>query len=87
STAQVTIVTGHPENGNIEAASAALNIRPEFFAPLDDALRAAYMQGGVVAIATLSKLARPFAQSGRSSGSTAETPAQNRTSPSNPRVS
>lgn len=60
SEAQLRVVVGHLEAGNIELALDALNLRAEFFAPLDDALRAAYMQGGMEALGLLPALASPF---------------------------
>jgi len=58
--AQLGIVSGHIERGNIEAALLALNIRPEFFAPLDDVLKSAYLQGGREALAGLPAIPDPF---------------------------
>jgi hypothetical protein len=57
SAAKLSTVIGHLESGNIEAAIMALNIRPEFFAPLDDALRLAYMEGGRAALAAVPGIA------------------------------
>ena len=53
SAAQLHAVIGHIEAGNIEAALIALNLRTEFFAPLDDALYRAFNAGGVSALAGL----------------------------------
>lgn len=60
SAAQLQAVIGHIEAGNIEAALIALNLRAEFFAPLDDALRSAFNAGGVSALAGLPALPVPF---------------------------
>ena len=60
SAAQLQAVIGHLEAGNVEAAIVALNLRAEFFAPLDDALRAAFNAGGVSALAGLPALPDPF---------------------------
>ena len=60
SAAQLQAVLGHIEAGNIEAALIALNLRAEFFAPLDDALTRAFHAGGVSALAGLPALPVPF---------------------------
>lgn len=60
SNAQLAVIVGHLEAGRIDAALAALNIRPEFFAPLDDALRTAYLIGGRDALAGFPAIADPF---------------------------
>ena len=60
SAAQLQAVIGYIEAGNIEAALIALNLRAEFFAPLDDALRQAFNAGGVSALAGLPALPDPF---------------------------
>lgn len=60
SAAQLQAVIGHIEAGNIEAALIALNLRAEFFQPLDDALRSAFNAGGVSALAGLPALPVPF---------------------------
>lgn len=60
SAAQLQAIAGHIADGNIEAALIALNLRPEFFAPLDDALRAAFNAGGVSALSGLPALSVPF---------------------------
>ena len=60
SAAQLQAVIGHIEAGNIEAALIALNLRAEFFAPLDDALYRAFNAGGVSALAGLPTLPVPF---------------------------
>ena len=60
SVAQLQAVIGHIEAGNIEAALIALNLRPEFFAPLDNAIVAAFNAGGISALAGLPALATPF---------------------------
>lgn len=60
SEAQLALIARHLESGQIEMALEALNLRPEFFAPLQDALRAAYLQGGAEALADLPRLPDPF---------------------------
>lgn len=60
SEAQLSVIVGALERGDIEAALQALNLRAEFFAPLDDALRAAYLQGGANALAGLPVIPDPF---------------------------
>ena len=59
SSAQVALVTGHLERGDIEAAITALHIDAEFFAPLDDALRQAFVQGGATTLRMLTGLKDP----------------------------
>lgn len=60
SQAQLKVVAGHIEAGNIDAALVALRIDPAFFRPLDRAITDAYYQGGVMALASLPKLPDPF---------------------------
>ena len=60
SAAQLQAVIGHIEAGNIEAALIALNLRAEWFAPLDRALTDAFNAGGVSALAGLPALPVPF---------------------------
>lgn len=60
SQAQLQTVVGHIQNGNIEAAIAALRVDPVFFQPLDRALSDAYYRGGVAALAALPKIPDPF---------------------------
>lgn len=60
SQAQLQTVVGHIQNGNIEAAVAALRVDPVFFQPLDRALSDAYYRGGVAALAALPKIPDPF---------------------------
>lgn len=60
SQAQLQTVIGHIQNGNIEAAVAALRVDPVFFQPLDRALSEAYYRGGVAALAALPKIPDPF---------------------------
>lgn len=69
SEAQIAAIAGHLERGNIEAAIIAAGIRPEFFAPLDDALRAAYLRGGAEAMRALPRLPDPLAGRGSPSAS------------------
>jgi len=60
SEAQLAVIISAIDRGDVESALRALNLKPEFFAPLDDALRAAYMQGGAAALAGLPRLPDPF---------------------------
>lgn len=60
SAAQMQAVIGHIEAGNVEAALIALNLRAEFFRPLDEALARAFNAGGVSALAGLPTLPVPF---------------------------
>lgn len=59
SEAQLYVVIGHLEAGNVDLALDALNLRAEFFQGFDDALRAAYLQGGTDALSMLPKLLSP----------------------------
>lgn len=59
STAQLALVARALEEGRIEDALRALNVDPAFFAPLDDAIRAAYLMGGRDAIAALPVIPDP----------------------------
>jgi hypothetical protein len=60
SSAQMALIVGHLERGDVRAAVDALGIDPAFFAPLDDALRAAYLTGGRDALLALPAIANPF---------------------------
>lgn len=60
SEAQLKIIAGHIEAGNIDSALIALRIDPAFFRPLDRAITDAYYRGGVLALASLPKLPDPF---------------------------
>lgn len=60
SQAQLQTIIGHIQNGNVEAAIAALRVDPVFFQPLDRALSDAYYRGGVAALAALPKIPDPF---------------------------
>lgn len=81
STAQLALIVGHLEAGRVDMALAALNLRAEFFGPLDDALRQAYYAGGVAAVAALPAIADPFAAGGWSSDSTSAIPGPSATLP------
>lgn len=59
STAQLALVARALEEGRIEDALRVLNVDPAFFAPLDDAIRAAYLMGGRDAIAALPVIPDP----------------------------
>ena len=73
SEAQVAMIAGALERGDIGAAIGALNINPEMFQPLDDALRGAYLQGGRNALAGVPALTDPFLAGVRWFGSTSGT--------------
>lgn len=59
SEAQLAVIAGHLEAGRFDLALEALNIDPAFFAPLDDALTAAYLKGGRSALAGLPVIPDP----------------------------
>ncbi len=59
SAAQMAIIEGAIDRGDLEAVIQALHLRPEFFAPLDDALRRAYIMGGADLLQALPKLQDP----------------------------
>lgn len=84
SSAQLSVIAGALDRGDIEAALHALNLRAEFFAPLDDALRAAYLQGGADALAGLPRIPDPFQVAALWRGLTGETPAPKRGSRNGP---
>lgn len=60
SEAQIALIAGHLADGNVEAAVLALNIRPEFLAPLDNALAGLYLEAGRQATLGLPALPDPF---------------------------
>ena len=62
SEAQMAVIVGALQDGRLDDALRALNLRAEFFAPLDDALRAAYLEGGRNALAGLPVIPGPFPQ-------------------------
>lgn len=62
SEAQLAVIAGALQEGRTEDAIRALNLGPEFFTPLDDVLRAAYLDGGRNAILGLPALPSPFPQ-------------------------
>lgn len=53
SEAQMAVLVRAIQTGNIDNVINVLNLDSSFFQPLDDALRAAYVQGGVNALAGL----------------------------------
>lgn len=59
STAQVAVIIRALEEGRIADAVRAVSANPTFWAPLDDALRAAYLLGGRDAIAALPVIPDP----------------------------
>lgn len=59
SSAQLAVIVQALENGRIDQAIAALNVDAAFWAPLDDAMRAAYLLGGRNAIAALPVIPDP----------------------------
>ena len=60
SVAQLQAIIGHLEAGNVEAAILSLNLRAEFFEPLDRALDEAFRMGGVSALAGIPQISAPF---------------------------
>ena len=69
SEAQMALLVGAYERGDIEGFLRVLNLRAAMFAPLDDALRAAYIEGGRNALAGLPVLPDPFTAGGSWLGS------------------
>jgi hypothetical protein len=59
SEAQLSVIVGALQDGRIEDAIRALHLTPEFFAPLDDALKQAYIEGGRNALLGLPVIADP----------------------------
>lgn len=59
SSAQLAVIVRALENGRIDQALAALNVDAAFWAPLDDAMRQAYLLGGRNAIAALPVIPDP----------------------------
>jgi hypothetical protein len=59
STAQIAVIARAIEEGRVDDAVRAIGLQPAFFAPLDDALRAAYLLGGRDAIAALPVIPDP----------------------------
>lgn len=74
SSAQLSVIVRALEQGRIDDALRAVNLQAEFFAPLDDALRAAYLAGGRDALIGLSALVDPFPGCASSPASTGATP-------------
>lgn len=60
SAAQLSVIAGALERGDIESAVKALNLDRAFFEPLDEAMRAAYIEGGKDALAGLPAIADNF---------------------------
>ena len=60
SEAQQAAIIGALLRGDIDGALDLVNLRPELFGPLDEALRAAYLRGGAEALAGLPRLPDPF---------------------------
>lgn len=59
SAAQLAQLVDALERGDIQRAMAVLNVDPAFWAPLDDAIVAAYLRGGRDAIAALPVIPDP----------------------------
>lgn len=59
SEARLTLVTSAIERGDVQALIEVLQLDPEFFAPLDAALTAAYRRGGEDAMRSLPRFQRP----------------------------
>lgn len=78
SVAQLQAIIGHLEAGNVEAAILSLNLRAEFFEPLDRALDDAFRRGGASALSGLPQVPGPFpAALGSLPDLTGDTSAQN----------
>ena len=77
SEAQIAMLIGRYEAGDIEGFLRVLNLKGEMFAPLDDALRAAYLEGGRNALAGLPVLPDPLLARGWWRGFKAATRARN----------
>lgn len=60
SSAQLVYIVKALEAGDIDRALTLARIEPAFFAPLDDAIRAAYLMGGRDALTGLPAIADPF---------------------------
>ena len=60
SAAKLQTLIGHLEVGNVGAAITALNLREEFFEPLDRALSNAFLQGGTQALSGIPEVTAPF---------------------------
>lgn len=60
SSAQLRVIIGHLEAGNVNAAITALRLDAAFFGPLDRAINESFYQGGVMALANLPSLSDPF---------------------------
>lgn len=59
SAAQMSVIVRALEENRLDDVIRALHLSPEFFAPLDDAIRAAYLQGGRDSLAALPALTEP----------------------------
>lgn len=59
SSAQIAVIARALEEGRVEDAVRMLAVGPEFWAPLDDAIRAAYLLGGRNALASLPVIPDP----------------------------
>ena len=59
SSAQLASLIAALERGDVQQAMAILNVDPAFWAPLDDAIRQAYLLGGRNAIAALPVIPDP----------------------------
>ena len=77
SEAQMAVIVSAIERRDVDSLIRALNLEPEFFSPLDDALRAAYLEGGRNALAGLPVIPDPFPGAAWLRGLTGETTARN----------
>lgn len=59
SSAQLASLIAALERGDVQQAMAVLNVDPAFWAPLDDAIRQAYLLGGRNALAALPVIPDP----------------------------
>jgi hypothetical protein len=60
SEAQMAVLIAAIKRKDVAGALAAINLDASFFQPLDDALRAAYIEGGIRSLAGLPTIPDPF---------------------------
>lgn len=60
SQARLTVIAKAIEENRVDDVLRALALSDEFFAPLDDAMRGVYLEGGRQAIANLPSIPDPF---------------------------
>jgi hypothetical protein len=74
SQAQLSLIVDAIQSGDMARLQAVLNVDRSFFAPLDRAISAAYIEGGIRALAGLPVIRDPVSLGKWSSASTGETP-------------